>query len=65
MVNKDCFAYGTESHCRILKEVICKNGTCSFYKTSQQFHRELGLYPPIDYMKYKETGKKVILKRRK
>ena len=30
MRNKDCFAYGTSLRCRILTEVVCKNGAYNF-----------------------------------
>ena len=32
---KDCFAY-RKSRCRVLTEMVCRFGPCSFYKTAEQ-----------------------------
>lgn len=32
---KDCFAY-RRSRCRVLTEMVCRFGDCSFYKTAEQ-----------------------------
>lgn len=34
-IKKDCFAY-RKSRCRVLTEMVCKYGPCSFYKTIEQ-----------------------------
>lgn len=35
MIKKDCFAY-RRSRCRVLTEMVCKYGQCSFFKTAEQ-----------------------------
>ena len=37
-MNKDCFAYGNDQKCKILKFKKCNK--CPFYKTSQQLEIE-------------------------
>jgi len=32
---KDCFAY-RKARCKVLTEMVCRYGPCSFYKTVQQ-----------------------------
>lgn len=64
MSNKDCFAYCTETRCKILTELVCSHSNCKFYKTQRQYHIDLEKYPPIDYAQYKDTGERVFLERR-
>lgn len=36
-MNKNCFAYGRENQCNVLKTPICRKGECRFFKTKQQW----------------------------
>lgn len=40
----DCFAR-VENHCGVLKEMLCKKGKCSFYKSKEQYAEEQLIYP--------------------
>lgn len=40
----DCFAR-IEMHCGVLKEMLCKYGTCPFYKSKEQYEEEKIKYP--------------------
>lgn len=59
----DCFAH-QEQGCNILKEKLCDNGGCPFYKTREQVLEDRIKYPPIDYKYFLETGEKIILERK-
>lgn len=48
MVQKDCFGYSEKGkNCRVLKELVCKNKKCSFYKTQKEFQEGLKKYGDI------------------
>lgn len=36
-MNKNCFAYGRANHCKVLKTMLCRCGTCRFFKTKKQY----------------------------
>lgn len=59
MPKEDCFAY-SKARCRILKERICNNRNCTFYKTDREYHEGLNKYPMIDYINYYKTGEKKV-----
>lgn len=40
---KDCFAY-RKARCKILTEMVCRYGPCSFYKTTEQDRRDREKY---------------------
>lgn len=50
---KDCFARG-DAKCKILKEVVCEERNCPFYKTKRRYEADKIKYPHI---KMKERGK--------
>lgn len=54
----DCFAYIAPEGCGALKEVICKDGKCPFYKSHRQYSDDLAKYPPIDYKAEKDKKHK-------
>lgn len=37
---KDCFGYKVSNYCGVLVEMVCKNRSCSFYKTKEQFKED-------------------------
>lgn len=42
----NCFAYNVERHCcNVLTELVCHNKECKFYKTREQFDREVKNLP--------------------
>ena len=43
----DCFAR-VEVHCGVLKEMLCKYGTCPFYKSKEQYEEEKIIYPHLN-----------------
>ena len=43
MDKTDCHFY-TPKRCRILAEILCKSGKCSFYKTTRQYEEDLQKY---------------------
>ena len=43
----DCFAQ-IELHCGVLKEMLCKYGTCPFYKSKEQYEEEKIIYPHLN-----------------
>ena len=46
-IKMDCFGFcghNEEPECRILTEMLCKNKACSFYKTWEQYEKDLGSY---------------------
>lgn len=45
MDKADCFAY-KRTQCKVLNEMTCQYGECSFYKTTEQFKADLKKYPP-------------------
>lgn len=49
---EDCFAR-THISCRVLKEPLCVNGKCPFYKSKKQREEELEKYPHRDTVKVK------------
>lgn len=40
---EDCFARG--ERCIILKQMLCKNGKCPFYKSKKQHQEDIKKYP--------------------
>lgn len=44
----DCFAKIQIKKCRVLKQMLCKNGECPFYKTKKQYEVEQEKYPHRD-----------------
>lgn len=49
MIKTDCFAYTKRRHngsCKIMKdgELICENKNCTFYKSFEQYIREIDKY---------------------
>ena len=40
---KDCFAY-RKARCKILTDMVCRYGPCSFYKTAEQDRRDREKY---------------------
>lgn len=53
----DCFAR-IEVHCGVLKEMLCKYGTCPFYKSKEQYEEEKVIYPHLNRCTYR-NGKEV------
>ena len=53
----DCFAW-VEVHCGVLKEMLCKYGTCPFYKSKEQYEEEKIIYPHLNRCTYR-NGKEV------
>lgn len=53
----DCFAR-VEVHCGVLKEMLCKYGTCPFYKSKEQYEKEKVIYPHLNRCTYR-NGKEV------
>ena len=51
-VCNDCFAR-IEMHCGVLKEMLCKYGTCPFYKSKEQYEEEKIIYPHLNRCTYK------------
>ena len=43
MIKKDCFAY-RRARCKVLTEMVCKYGPCSFYKTIEQDRKDREKY---------------------
>lgn len=46
-VRKDCFAYKTENgkiKCIALREMECTKGQCKFYKSREQYRKEVKKY---------------------
>lgn len=43
-LSRDCFAR-VETHCGILKEILCQKGKCPFYKSKKQYDEEQLIYP--------------------
>ena len=41
----DCFAR-VDFRCGVLKETLCKKGSCPFYKSKQQYKEDIEKYPP-------------------
>ena len=56
-VYSDCFAR-VEVHCGVLKEMLCKYGTCPFYKSKEQYEEEKIIYPNLNRCTYR-NGKEV------
>ena len=48
MDKTNCRFY-TPKRCKILTEMLCKSGKCSFYKTTRQYEADLIKYPPCNY----------------
>ena len=48
----DCFAQ-IELHCGVLKEMLCKYGTCPFYKSKEQYEEEKAIYPHLNMCTYR------------
>lgn len=41
-IKKDCFGWNeSKLNCKILKDVVCAERKCSFYKTQEQFQEGL------------------------
>lgn len=51
-VYSDCFAR-IEVHCGVLKEMLCKYGTCPFYKSKEQYEEEKVIYPHLNRCTYR------------
>lgn len=51
-VYSDCFAR-IEVHCGVLKEMLCKYGTCPFYKSKEQYEAEKAIYPHLNRCTYR------------
>lgn len=64
MVKEDCFAFKTFRNgiktCAVLKELLCKEKECSFYKTSEEYVKGFEGYPDYRMLchKYKVEPKK-------
>ena len=43
MVKTDCFGYRNGT-CTVLYEMVCKERTCSFYKTCAQYQSDMKKY---------------------
>ncbi len=41
--------FHTPEKCRILKEMLCTSGKCSFCKTTEQYLSDLEKYPSCNY----------------
>ena len=51
-VCNDCFAR-IEMHCGVLKEMLCKYGTCPFYKSKEHYEEEKVIYPHLNRCTYR------------
>ena len=61
MMNNDCHFHDA-TRCRVLTEMLCDRGQCSFHKTKAEYKEGLKKYPPIDYAYFKETKERRLLK---
>lgn len=52
---EDCFAR-VDFRCGVLKETLCKKGSCPFYKSKQQYKEDIEKYPHRDGVARKEKG---------
>lgn len=43
MVKTDCFGF-RNGNCTVLYEMVCEERTCSFYKTCEQYHKDMKKY---------------------
>ena len=44
----DCFAKMGIKKCGVLKQMLCQNGKCPFFKTKKQYKAEQEKYPHRD-----------------
>ena len=58
---KDCFA--RVERCSILKQMLCKNGECPFYKSKKQHQEDIKKYPHASDKKESRGGKRGRLKK--
>lgn len=51
----DCFAR-LELRCGVLKEMLCKHGSCPFYKPKEQYEEEKIIYPNWNECTFNRKG---------
>ena len=52
---EDCFAR-VDFRCGVLKETLCKKGSCPFYKSKMKYDEDKKKYPHRDGVARKEKG---------
>lgn len=50
MQGNNCHFYKYHNYCNALTKMVCLGGHCTFFKTEEQFQKDLVKYPPIDYL---------------
>ncbi len=52
---KNCFAR-IDAGCGVLKETLCENGKCPFYKSKKQYEADQVKYSRLKYSSIKKNG---------
>ncbi len=58
MQGNNCHFYRRYNYCTVLKEMVCTNGKCTFFKTTKEYKEALKKYPVVNYAElYKSRHK--------